>query len=159
MAIYNYYKEFHSSGTQAPCFPTFWLYAKVDFNKQPLGINDDLRLFKIKDKWVLRNGYTRCLVASGVANTIDLGTAQNGTELDTAANANSAGDWLQMDTLGIVIVDDTADVNVTQIPVTADGYVWLDNNTAAASSGVFEVMLEVMVSPNDAEGTDSLTED
>ena len=158
MAIYDYYRE-HQSPSQAPNFGTFWLYAKVDFAKQNMGINDDLRLFKVKDKWVLRNGYTRCLVASGVANTIDLGTAQNGTELDAAANANSAGDWLQMDTLGIVVVDDTVDVNVTQIPITADGYIWLDNNTAAASSGIFEVMLEVMVGPNDAEGTDSLTED
>lgn len=141
MAIYNYYKEHQSNGTQAPCFPTFWLYAKVDFSKQPMGINDDLRLFKVQDGWLLLRGYTRCLTASGVANTIDIGTAQNGVEIDAAANANSAGDWIVTDTLA----------EGAEIALTADGYIWLDNNTAAVEKGEFEIAIQVFCAPGDME--------
>ena len=146
MAIYDYYKE-HQSPSNSPKFGHFWLYAKVDFSKQNMGINDDLRLFQVRDKWVLCQGLWRCLVASGVANTIDVGTSQNGTELTAAENANSANDWTAMDTLK----------NYTPIALTADGYIWLDNNTAAASAGIFEVAILCFAGPDDAE-MDSLAE-
>jgi hypothetical protein len=149
MATYDYYRE-HQSPMNAPCGNSaFWLYAKVDYGKQNMGINDDLKLFKVKDKWLLLRGFCRNLVASGVASTIDLGTAQNGTELDAAFNTNSASDWTIMDTLK----------GGGEIALTADGYIWADNNVAAATSGEFEVMIEVYAGPYDAEGTDSLTED
>ena len=149
MAIYDYYRE-HQSPMNAPKGNgTFWLYAKVDYAKQNMGINGDLRLFKVKDKWLLLRGFCRNLVESGVASTVDIGTAQNGTELDAAFDTNSASDWTIMDTLK----------GGGEISLTADGYIWVDNNVAAATSGQFEVCIEVYAGPDDAEGTDSLTED
>jgi len=146
MSVYDYYKE-HQSPSPSPKPGTFWMYARVDFSKQNMGINDDIRLFQVRDKWMLLRGFSRCVSASGVANTLDIGTAQNGTELDTAFNANSAGDWTIMDTLK----------SGGEIALTSDGYIWLDNNTAAASSGVCDFLIEVLASPYDAE-FDSLAE-
>jgi len=146
MAIYDYYKE-HQSPSPPPKPGTFWLYCNFDYGKQNMGINDDARIFQVRDKWVLLRGFSRCLVASGVASTIDIGTAQDGTELDTAFDTNSAGDWTIMDTLK----------SAGEISLTSDGYIWADNNTAAASSGIFEVAIEVYAGPEDAE-FDSLAE-
>ena len=149
MTTYNYYRE-HQSPMNAPKGNgTFWLYAKVDLAKQNLSTNDDLKVFKVKDKWLLLRGFWRCVTASGVSNTIDIGTASAGTQLDTAANANSAGDWIIMDTLK----------SGGEISLSADGYIWAENNIAAATSGIFEIMIEVYAGPEDAEGTDSYTED
>jgi len=146
MAIYDYYKE-HQSPCPAPRPGVFWLYSKFDFSKQNMGINDDARILQVRDKWLLLRGFSRCLVASAVANTVDIGTVQNGAELDTAFNANSAGDWVIMDTLK----------SAGEISLSADGYIWLDNNTAAAAYGIVEVAIEVYAGPEDAE-MDSLAE-
>ena len=133
MAIYDWYKE-HQSPSASPTSGVFWLYTRVNFTQQNLGINDDMRLFQVMDGWELLRGFSRCVIASGVSNTLDIGTAQNGTQLDTAFNANSAGDWTIMDTLK----------SAGEIAIGADGYIWLDNNTAVTGTGVCDFLIEVM---------------
>jgi hypothetical protein len=147
MATYNYYREYQSP-SNSPKFPTFWLYAKVDFSKQNVVANDVLRLFKVKDKWLLLRGFMRCLTASGAANTLDLGTSSGGQQLDAGFNANSAGDWIIMDTLK----------GSGEIALTADGYIFLENLSASATAGITEIAIEVFAGPEDQE-EDSLTED
>jgi hypothetical protein len=82
-----------------------------------------------------------------VANTIDIGTTSGGQQLDAGFNTNSAGDWIIMDTLK----------SAGEIALSADGYIFLENLTNAASSGIVEVMIEVYAGPEDAE-MDSLAE-
>ena len=150
MSTYDYYRE-HQSPSNAPKGNgTFWLYAKVDFAKQNMAAADVLKLFKIKDKWLLLRGFTRTLVASDGDATCDIGTTSGGQELDAAADQYAAGDWVTMS----VLTGTSA-----AIAVTADGYIFLEDLEATCTSGIFEVMIEVYAGPDDAEGTDSLTED
>ena len=149
MATHNYYRDYQGTRNAPVGNGTFWLYSKLDFAKQNCEIDDAVKIFKVKDKWIMLRGFYRCLTASGVSNTIDLGTAEAGTELAATLNANSAGDWAAMSTLAAA----------AEIALTADGYIWADNNTAAATSGKFEVIIEMYAGPEDGEGTDSLTED
>jgi len=146
MATYDYYKE-HQSPSPSPKPGVFWLYAKVDFGKQNLGINDVNKIFQTRDKWLLLRGFWRCLTASGAAATMDIGTSSGGQELSAGESNNSAGDWTIMDTLK----------SAGEIALTADGYIYLENLTAAVSSGIFEVAIEVYAGPDDAE-FDSLAE-
>lgn len=146
MATYDYYKE-HQSPSNAPRFGTFWLYTKIDFSKQNCAQNDDLKIFQVRDKWLLLRGYTRCLTASTNAWDADIGTAAGGTELDENTGGDSAGDWTAMTTLA----------GGAEIALTADGYIYLRVTDAAASDGVFEVAIEVFAGPEDAE-MDSLAE-
>lgn len=148
MATYNYYKE-HQSPSPAPRPGTFWLYCQIDFSKQNMAASDVLRIFQVRDKWMLLRGFTRCLTASGAAGTVDIGTTSGGRELDTSVNANSAGDWLIMDTLK----------SAGEIALTADGYIYaeLEAGSNAQTSGKLEVVIEVMAAPGDAE-MDSLAE-
>jgi hypothetical protein len=146
MATYDYYKE-HQSPSQSPRPGTFWLYCKFDFQKQNMAINDVARIFQVRDKWLLLRGFMRCLTATGAGQTLDTGTTSGGQELDAGFNSNSAGDWIIMDTLK----------SGGEIALTADGYIYLENLTAAASSGITEIMIEVYAGPEDAE-MDSLAE-
>jgi hypothetical protein len=147
MATYDYYKENQSPSPSPRANATVWMYCKFDFSKQNMAANDVARIFQVRDKWLLLRGFIRCLTATGVANTIDIGTSSGGQQLDAGFNTNSAGDWTIMDTLK----------SAGEIALTADGYIFLENLTNAASSGIVEVMIEVYAGPEDAE-MDSLAE-
>jgi hypothetical protein len=123
------------------------LYAKIDYQKQNMAANDVLRLFQVRDKWLLLRGFIRCTTATGTAGTADLGTTSGGQELDAGFNHNSAGDWIIMDTLK----------SAGEIALTADGYIFWENLTNTQSSGIVEVAIEVYAGPDDAE-MDSLAE-
>jgi len=150
MSTYKYYQE-HQSPKNAPKGNgTFWLYAKVDFAKQNMAAADVLKLFIIKDKWLLLKGITRTLVASDGDATCDIGTTSGGQELDAAADQYAAGDWVTMSVL-------TTTGTPAPIAVTADGFIYLENLEATCTSGIFEVAIEVYAGPEDAEGTGSLS--
>ena len=88
-SVYDYYRE-HQSPSNAPKGNgTFWLYAKIDFSKQNMAAADNLKLFKVKDKWLLLRGFTRTLVASDGDATADIGTAAVGQQLDVGNNERS----------------------------------------------------------------------
>jgi len=149
-SVYDYYRE-HQSPSNAPKGNgTFWLYAKIDFSKQNMAAADNLKLFKVKDKWLLLRGFTRTLVASDGDATADIGTAAGGQQLDVAQDPYAAGDWVTMS----VLTGTAAAINIT-----ADGYIYYECLEATVTSGITEVMIEVYAGPADAEGTDSLTED
>ena len=95
MSTYDYYRE-HQSPSNAPKGNgTFWLYAKIDFAKQNMAAADVLKLFKVKDKWLLLRGFTRTLVATDGDATADIGTTSGGQQLDVAQDPYAAGDWLR----------------------------------------------------------------
>ena len=149
MTTYNYYRE-HQSPMNAPKGNgTFWLYAKLDFAKQNFTTGDNLKIFKVKDKWILLRGFTRTLVASNGDSTADIGTQAGGQELDVAQDPYAAGDWVIMATL----------LSGGEIALTGDGYIYYECLEADMSSGITEVIIEVYAGPEDAEGTDSYTED
>ena len=155
MATYDYYRE-HQSPMNAPKGNgTFWLYCKLDFSKQNMVANDLAKIFKIKDKWVLLKGMTRTLVASDGNATCDIGGPETDggyDELDSAADQYAVGDWVTMSVL-------TTTGTPAPIYLTTDGYIFLENLEATCTSGIFEVAIEVFAGPEDAEGTDSYTED
>ena len=119
---------------------------KLDFSKTPVAAaGDNWKLFQLNEGWELLNGYTRLSTASTSTATVDIGTAEDGTELDTAVDLSTAStDWQAMDTL----------VAGTPILVTADGYIWLDFNTAAVSDGTLDIMLQIVVAPEQDSITD-----
>ena len=146
MADYNFMK-LQPSPSNAPRMGTFWLYAKLDFSKNPVGIGDSMKIMKVKDKWVITDSYWRQTVASTGASTMDIGTVDaTGTFASTDqgilnAGASGAGDWAQA----------KPDRDADQIVLTVDRWVFCSNNTAARTDGVFEVMLEIMAGPDDNE--------
>ena len=118
---------------------------KIDFAKLPVAAADDnWKILAVNDGWVLYDGYTRVPTASSSTATVDIGTAEDGTELDAAIDLSSAAtDITAMDTL----------VAGTPIIITADGYIWLDFNTASVSDGTLEIHLLIAAVP----GEDSKT--
>jgi hypothetical protein len=147
MANYNYYRDFQSGLNAPKANGTFWLYAKIDFAKQNMVAADNLKLFKIKDKWLLLRGFTRTLVASDGNATADIGTAAGGQQLDVAQDPFAAGDWITMS----VLTGTSA-----AIALTADGYIYYECLEATVTSGITEVMIEVYAGLDDAEGVGSL---
>jgi hypothetical protein len=112
---------------------------KIDFSELNVAAADDnWKVFTLQDGWILYDGYTRIPTASASTATVDVGTAEDGTELDAAIDISvAAADWTVMDTL----------VSGTPIIVTADGYIWLDMNTAAVTDGVLEIWLRILAAP------------
>ena len=112
----------------------------IDFAKTPVAAaGDNWKILALNDGWILKCGYTK-LTASTSTATVDIGTAEDGTELDTAVDLSTASaDWQAMDTL----------VEGTPIIVTADGYIWLDFNTATVSDGTLDILLEILVAPGE----------
>lgn len=112
---------------------------RIDFSVTPVAAADDnWKILKLNEGWKLHCGYTRIPTASTSTATVDIGTAEDGTELDTAVDLSTAAtDWQAMDTL----------VQGTPILITADGYIWLDFNTAAVSDGLLDIWLEIIVAP------------
>lgn len=156
MADFNYYKEFQGPGTMAPRFGTFWLYSKIDFSKiyaangAGIAADESVLVFKVKDKWLLTKGFQRTTTVTDGDATFDVGVAADGNTLDDAADCNAAvTDWTAMDSLA----------GATEEALTADGYIYLTIKTNTVTSGVIELAIEVFAGPDDAEGTDSLTED
>ena len=131
-------------GTVKPGFNAILI--KIDFSKTPvLAADENWKILQLNEGWELMNGYTKLLVASSSTATVDIGTAEDGTELDTAVDVSvQATDFQAMDTL----------VAGTPILIAADGYIWLDFNTAAISDGTLEILLQIVCAP----GQDSLTD-
>jgi hypothetical protein len=112
----------------------------IDFTKMNVAAaGDNWKIFALQDGWILYDGYTR-VGASASAATVDIGTAEDGVELDTAIDISSAAaDWTVMDTL----------VSGTPIIVTADGFIWLDFNSATVSDGKLEIWLVILAAPGE----------
>ena len=131
-------------GTVKPGFNA--IVIQIDFSKTPvLAADENWKILDLNEGWELMNGYTRLSVASTSVATVDIGTAEDGTELDTAVDVSvQATDWQAMDTL----------VAGTPILIAADGYIWLDFNGAAISDGTLDIFLQIVCAPNQ----DSLTD-
>lgn len=142
---YNFMK-LQPSPSNAPKMGTFWLYAKLDFSKNPLGIADSAKIMKVRDKWVIADSYWRTSGCTG-AGTIDIGTVDaTGAFASTDAGIGSAlastsNDWTQ----GI------PDRDANQIILTVDRWVFVSCNTAALTDGNYEVLLEIIAGPDDNE--------
>lgn len=117
-----------------------YLQIKIDFTKTPVDAADDnWKILKVSDEWIFLAGFTRNTASSSTA-TVDVGTAEDGTEFDTAIDISTAlTSWTVMDTLK----DGTA------VIITADGYIWLDFNTAAVTDGVLEFLFVIACGAGD----------
>lgn len=149
MAAYDFMK-LQPSPSNSPRMGTFWLYAKLDFSKNPLATGDSAKIMKLRDKWVVTDSYWRQTTASTAANTYDIGTVDSTSYASTdqgilAGGASTAGDWAQ----GV------PDRDANQIVLTEDRFVFVENLTADVTDGVLEVMLEIMAGPDDNEPADA----
>ena len=140
---YDKCKDVEVSGITTPgIFP---ILIKIDFSKLPSAASgDNWKIFAVKDGWILWDGFTKVTTASSSVATIDIGTAEDGTQLDTAIDVSTqATDWTKMDTL----------VDGTKIIIAADGYIWLDINDAAITDGTLDILLFFGTAPGeDQEG-------
>jgi hypothetical protein len=137
------------SPSNSPQMGTFWLYAKLDFAKTPILDDGSAKILNVKDKWVIRDSYWRCTVASTGSSTFDIGidpVAGGYAHTDhsiLADGASSAGNWAQ----GTIDPDST-------VSITVDSIVFVEIEVADITDGVLEVMLEVMAGPDDNEPAD-----
>lgn len=134
--------DLRSEGMGTPGPGLFYLYAKVDFTEHPMAAaSDDHKILAVQDGWIIVDSWYRMPTASTSTGTIDIGTAQNGTEIAAAVDADGA---LTAWTQGTPQYDGGAEVEIT-----ADGSIWLDCNTAAITDGVLEVLLLCVAAPGD----------
>ena len=149
MAAYDF-RTLQPSPSNAPRMGTFWIYAKLDFSKQPLGIGDSAKIGTVKDQWVISDSYWRQTVASTAGNTYDIGTVDATAYASTDQGigvglASAASDWAQ----GV------PDRDGDQIILTEDRIVFVENLTAAVTDGILEVLLEIIAGPDDNEAVDA----
>ena len=148
MAILDNYKRFPSP-SQASRVGSFWLFAKLDVSKwyteqassTVMAAGDDFRILKVRDKWVIRDSYWRIISAFDATTSIDIGTAVGGNQILSAQTTVTASDWAQ----GAIDSDDNT------APLTADGYIWVELNTATPTTGIIEVMIEMVAGPDETE--------
>jgi hypothetical protein len=149
MAAYDF-RLLQPSPSNSPKLGNFWLYAELDFSKNPLATGDSAKIMNLKDKWIVADSYWRQTVASTAANTYDIGTVDaTGAYASTDAGilsggASSAGDWAQ----GI------PDRDANQIICSVDRIVFVENLTADVTDGILEVLLEIIAGPDDNEPVD-----
>jgi len=143
MAVYDFTKLQPSPSNNSK-FGTFWLYAKLDFSKQHLGIADSAKIIKLMDKWIVRDSYWRMHTASTAANTFDIGYVLASTYASTttgikASASSAAGNWIQ----------GTIDPDANQLICAADYWIFVENLGAIVYDGILEVMVEVVAGPDD----------
>ncbi len=149
MATYNYYKE-HMDMIK---FPTLrpganWVYVEVDFAKQPMNASDVLKLFKIKNHWIIKGNFGRRIVATDGDATSDLGVSSGGQEIDNGFDQQAGGTtWAQ----GSVSLDNAPEM------VTADGYVYFENLTNICTSGRAEFLFEIIIPHTEVGSETSIT--
>jgi hypothetical protein len=149
MATYDYYK------LQQGSYPTVkngsnWFHIIVDFTKQKAAAADVFKLMEIKAGSILKCGFTRVRSATAGAATMDIETTSGGNQIDAAVAINSGTDtWLRTDTL-----DDDG-----PIVITSDDYIYCTINSAACTTGVIDILLEIVIAETDLDRwTDSIAE-
>jgi len=118
----------------------FYIYMKVDFSKTNIATANDYRIARIADGWLFLGSFFRMPTDSTSTGTIDIGTTQSGTDLDSAidVDAGSQTSWTAM-----------TPTYASPVEVAADGYMYLEANSAAVNDGVLEMMFVVMAAPNE----------
>jgi hypothetical protein len=143
MATYDYYKE-HMDKIQYPTMKpgANWVWVEVDFSHQNMQANDVLRLFKVKNHWIMKSCYGRRITASDGNATSDIGTTSGGQELDAGFDQQAGATTWAMGSVG---ADDAP------VAITADGYIFFENLTAACTSGRSEFLFEIIVPHTDMD--------
>jgi len=147
MATYNYF-EAHQGAYPNVKPGSNWFHLRFDgkvFEKYwgEIGAaNDIFRLMKVKNHWIIKNGFTRVSSAAVATATGDLEVA-SANELDAAIALEGGADtWIRTDGK-----DDDDPLAITE-----DGYLLLTINTAALElTTVIDIMFEIIVSPWDLE--------
>ena len=137
MASYDYYKRKDTDSVIPSLVPgSNWFFIRIQPALQNMSTGDTLKLFKIKNHWVILNGLTRITTATTAGALGDIGTSSGGNELDTNLDLDSTSDtWVEMDTV-------TCDAPV---PIEADGYIYFECLTAAITDGVIDLLIEIFV--------------
>lgn len=147
MATHEYHKMQQPLGSHKP--GSNWFFIRVDFTKQNCASGDVLKLMEVKNHWILKSGFSRVSTAANGAATGDFGTSSAGNEIDADIDLDSATDtWLRSDTL-----DDDG-----PIALTADGFLYLEVKSAACSSGIIDLMIEIIIPHDNVDAVDSLGE-
>lgn len=122
------------------CSGQFYIYCKIDFSKTSLATANDYRIARVGKGWLYKASYFRMPTDSTSLGTVDVGTTQSGTDLDSAidVDAGSQTAWTAMTPTDAVPVEQAA-----------DGYIYVEANSAAISDGVLELMIWVQAAPGE----------
>jgi hypothetical protein len=135
---------------EAPRTGSFWGFARVNLSqwyRQRLetgAAQDDFKVMKTRDKWIVRDSYYRIREACSATVTLNIGTTEAGTEIAAAVDGTDTStyaDWTQ----------GTIDPNDNVEALTADGYIWLMIDTAETTQGIVEIAVEFVAGPDDNE--------
>lgn len=140
MAIKDLKPAAQSSGPDASS--VFILRAIVNFKnlENQLASGDDLRVMRLPANTLIQSGTLRILTGEGASETIDIGTTQNGTDIKSNYNIQTAatGTWSATST------------NVAG--PTSDGHVWI-NADAAITAAKIEITLNCVLVTNAMVGS------
>lgn len=140
MASYDYYKRRDTGGTIPSLVPgSNWFFVRVQPALQNMSIADTLKLFKTKNHWIIKDGFSRILTPTTGAATADIGISGTGQEFTAGLDLDSASDtWVRF----------TAGDDDAPVAITADGYVYFECLGAAITDGIIDLMFEVVIPHN-----------
>jgi hypothetical protein len=96
MATYSFYKIQATPSANPVTGKSVLMRADLDFAKQNVLSTDVMRAIRLKDHWVIKNAWYRVHTAHAAGTkTVDIGTADNGTEIASNIDMTTAGDWVQ----------------------------------------------------------------
>jgi hypothetical protein len=125
-----------------------WVWIRLDFSLMPGVATDTYNLYEVKNHWVVKNSFYRVTVDGGVATaTFDIQTAETANDIHAAVNLDRGDD--------IMTRGDGADDD-SPVPITSDSMITGTLNTAAASDGIVDFFIEIVVPNPDVDSVDSL---
>lgn len=142
MPTYDFFKLQATPSANPTTQRSVLMRADLNFQKQNVLSTDVLRALPLKDHWVIKNAWYRVHTAhASGTHTLDIGTADNGTQIASNVDMTSAGDWVQ-GTIG----KDSAGTGGAHVVMGSDGYIYVspDHNL---TSGKLQVMIEVVAMP------------
>lgn len=155
MATYDFFKTQATPSGNPTAGKSMLLRADVDFNLHrqqgwtAIAATDVIRVIRLKDHWILKNAWYRVHTAStdSSTRTVDIGTADNGTEIASNVDMKTAGDWVQ-GTIG----KDSAGTSGVHVIQGADGHIFVSPDHAF-TSGKLQIMVEVVAAPGSEDGS------
>ena len=111
--------------------------------------SDVLRLIPLRDQWIIVNSWYRVKTAStdSSTRTVDIGTADNGTQIASNVDMKTAGDWVQ-GTIGSDTGGGTGThvIATNQVSGAPDDYIYVSPDHDY-TDGILQVMIEVVATP------------
>lgn len=138
MATYNVVSEQNSESARSG---SFWLKARLDFQKHNAASGDIFRIMKLRQGWILRDSYFKVEKGGTSGTDWEIGYSGATTDITDISDPTSATEWAQ----------GSEHPGAQTYPFTSDKYVEVVVADGPETSGVLLVMAQVVAGFDEAE--------